>query len=78
MLRLELLAQAGRCAEALQMADGVADEARLSNRERALFTRAGCRRAVRDDSGCVADLERYLAEFPAGRFAAKARAALGK
>ncbi len=41
--------------------------------ERALFGRASCRTRLGDDAGARADLERYLARYPNGRFAASAR-----
>ncbi|MGC4119512.1 MAG: sigma-70 family RNA polymerase sigma factor [Myxococcales bacterium] len=78
VLKAELLAKSGRCNEAVAAADEVLEEARLLARERALFTRASCRCSLGDRDGCVAELEGYLAEFPAGRFSSKARAALGK
>jgi hypothetical protein len=41
--------------------------------ERALFGRATCRSRLGDAAGARADLERYLARYPNGRFAASAR-----
>lgn len=42
--------------------------------ERALFGRASCREKLGDTAGSRADLATYLARYPAGRFAAAARA----
>jgi len=44
--------------------------------ERALFGRASCREKLGDAAGSHADLTTYLARYPAGRFAAAARAQL--
>jgi TolA-binding protein len=76
--RGELRADAGRCAEA------VADfEALLSGGtppdvigERALYGRAACHARLGEHDAARADLEAYLAQFPAGRYAGRARAAL--
>ncbi|HET6284245.1 MAG TPA: tetratricopeptide repeat protein [Polyangia bacterium] len=43
--------------------------------ERALYGRAACRVRQGDSEGAVRDLTAYLRRFPAGRFAAEARAA---
>jgi hypothetical protein len=78
--RGELRAQAGRCAEALAdfdalLVSGGADDAVT---ERAFWGRAGCRARGADADGARADLTDYLARFPRGRFAERARAALGR
>jgi hypothetical protein len=77
VLRGELRADAGRCAEAERDFSGaLARTARGASAERALFGRASCRSRRGDTESARADLNAYLAAFPAGRFAAKARAAL--
>jgi hypothetical protein len=78
--RGELRAEAGRCSEALAdfeplLAD---DGARDLISERALYGRAACRARLGENDAARADLETYLARFPSGRFAARARAALGQ
>jgi len=77
--RAELLARSRRCAEAEEdFAALLAPGAPRATRERALYARASCRlQAARPDDAAV-DLERYLTEFPGGRSAAAARAALAR
>ena len=78
--RAELRAEKGRRAAALNdfnlllSADAPPDVVS----ERALYGRATCRAQMGDGAGARADLEQYLARFPTGRFAAQARAAIGK
>jgi hypothetical protein len=76
--RAELRAAAGRCTTATPDFDlllrGV--PASDSITERALWGRASCRARGTDATGARDDLERYLSDFPAGRFAGRARAAL--
>jgi len=78
--RAELRSEVGRCAEALVdfgtlVSDG-AHGSRDASYERALYGRASCRARRGERAGARADLERYLATYPNGRFAADARAAL--
>lgn len=79
LLRGELLAELGQCAEAMP-----AFEAAISLhgaedlRERAWFWRASCRAAQGDIEGSRMELKRYLELFPGGRFAPKARSALDR
>jgi hypothetical protein len=82
--RGELRAEAARCSEALAdfepllAAEGKPEGARDLIFERALYGRAACRARLGEHDAARADLETYLARFPAGRFAARARAALDK
>jgi hypothetical protein len=69
LLHGELLAEKGRCTEALPYFARELASPRSDLRERALYGRALC-------TGNRADLTRYLEDFPSGRFAAAARAAL--
>lgn len=79
LVHAEVLAKAGRCGEAVPYFDEALTRASAGVlQERALFGRATCRGAQGDAAGQRADLERYLAAFPAGRFAAQARAQLGR
>jgi hypothetical protein len=75
--RGELRAAAGRCREAVAdfalLADGATDDEPAA---RALYGRAACRGRLGEGDAARADLEEYLARFPAGRDAARARAAL--
>lgn len=77
--RGELRAEAARCQEALaDFEQLLADEgARDVVSERALYGRASCRARLDENDAARGDLETYLARFPAGRFSARARAALG-
>jgi hypothetical protein len=78
--RGELRAEAERCDDAIQdfdallADDGAADGAA----ERALYGRAACRSRDGDHAGARADLDAYVARFPTGRFADRARAALAR
>lgn len=78
VVRGELLAKVGRCREALPVLGPLLDSTSLDTRERALFAHAGCLAAQGDFAGSRADLARYLAEFPGGRFAQRAREELAK
>jgi hypothetical protein len=78
--RGELRADAGRCREAdadfdALLADRAASDAIA---ERALYGRAACRVLLGESNAARADLEAYLARFPGGRFAVRARAALDR
>jgi hypothetical protein len=78
--RADLRAEAGRCAEAradfdLLLAGGGVDDA---IEERALFGRASCLSREGDAAAARVELEQYLSRFPAGAFAARARAALAR
>jgi len=77
LLRGELLAGAGRFAEALPCFDDLVAGGG-STLERALFGRATARSRVGDLPGSRADLQRYLELFPQGPFAERARAELGR
>lgn len=78
--RAELRAAAGRCAAAAPDFDRLLwdDPALDAITERALWGRASCRARNVDAVRARADLKDYLSRFPNGRFAAEARAALGK
>ena len=79
IMRAELRAKAGRCAEAIVdfgvILTGSAAQADTTY-ERALYGRASCRALRGDGARARADLERYVADFPQGRFADDARALL--
>jgi tetratricopeptide (TPR) repeat protein len=76
--RAELRADRGRRAAALHDFDLLlrADAPADSVTERALYGRAVCRGKMGNWEGARKDFERYLATFPDGRFADKARTAL--
>ncbi|MSP61550.1 MAG: tetratricopeptide repeat protein [Myxococcales bacterium] len=79
LVRGELRAEAGRCREALaDFATTLAGAPPPALEERALYGRGSCRARTGDDAGARSDLERYLARFPEGRFAAPARRALSE
>jgi hypothetical protein len=75
LLRGELLAAANRCPEAVVILEQCLQEPGLV--ERSLIGRARCRAQLGEAAGSRADLERYLKEFPDGKFAREAAAALG-
>ncbi len=76
VLRAELLAEAGRCAEALpELQSSFFSEALA---ERALYARGYCLARTGDEAGGRKAFEEYLRRFPNGRFAAQARQALGE
>jgi hypothetical protein len=78
LLRGELRARAGRCAEALAdlgpLADASQTPAALAGR--AIYARASCHAQLGDVAAARADLERYEARFPDGSFHADAAAFL--
>jgi hypothetical protein len=77
--RGDLRADAGRCPEAVVDFDAVLnDDAADGIAERALYGRAACRSRLGAVDAARADLEDYVARFPSGRFAARARAALNR
>jgi TolA-binding protein len=77
--RAELLARAGRCAEAaLDFDELVARGTSDAPAERALYGRAACRLRAGDEPAAQADLRSYLAAYPDGRFASAVRVALEK
>lgn len=78
LTRAELLAQAGRCQEALKELAPFADAPGGALRERALYCRASCWSQLGDDAASRRDLERYLLLYPSGRFAEPARQVLEK
>jgi len=78
--RGELRVEAGRCSEAARDFTPCAEGSRACHaelQERALVGRAGCRAKLGDEAAARADLVTYLRAFPRGRFADRARAALG-
>jgi hypothetical protein len=78
-VRAELLASTGRCAEASADFDALlAPGSPATTRERALYGRAACALQGESAARAVPDLERYLAEYPRGRFVAAVRGALEK
>jgi hypothetical protein len=76
--RGELRADEGRCAEAILDFDALLtdDTAGDDAAERALYDRAACRARAGGNASARADLEAYVARFPSGRFADRARATL--
>ncbi|HEX4406093.1 MAG TPA: hypothetical protein VH560_14745 [Polyangia bacterium] len=78
--RGELRADAGRGAEARADFDALLSDDALDDDviERALFGRAACRARAGDANGARSDLDAYLARFPDGRYATRARASLGR
>ena len=78
--RAELRADRGRRASALHDFDLLlrADAPLDSVTERALYGRAACRGNMDNWEGARKDFERYLATFPDGKFADKARAAMNR
>jgi hypothetical protein len=79
LLRGELRARLGNCAEALSDFDALwALPSAGALHADALFGRASCRSALGQTAAARADYQHYLDSFPAGRHAAAARAALGR
>jgi hypothetical protein len=80
VLRAELRAQAGRCADAIVDFDRCAARGGCSpeSHERALFGRASCRRKLGQTAAARADLERYLLRFPHGWRSEAVRRALAE
>jgi hypothetical protein len=74
--RAELRADKGRCSAALQDFDQLLSVAGKTDKatERALYGRATCRAKSGDRAGARQDLERYIEDFPQGRFIEQARA----
>ena len=78
LLRAELMGRADRCKEAIPLLDEYRSPSVPSAlRERALYADAFCRSQLSDLQGSRQALNEYLKEFPFGRFASKARQALG-
>ncbi len=79
VLRGELRALAGRCAEAsTDFEQTLAEDPSGELGERALYGRASCRSRLGDREGARADGFLYLSRFPDGPYAARLRAALGR
>jgi hypothetical protein len=79
VLQGELAADAGDCAAAIVSFDrALASPGSPGLEERALYGRASCRQRSGDLSAARAELQRYLARFPHGKFAAHARATLDR
>jgi tetratricopeptide (TPR) repeat protein len=79
VLRGELLARLGRCDEAIPIfTSALADPQAGQSAERALYGRAHCRATLGEMTESRSDLDRYLALYPEGHFAAEARRALAK
>lgn len=78
VLRGELRARAGRCADAIADFDRCAAGSGCSpeSEERALFGRASCRRKLGQSAAARDDLERYLLRFPHGWRSETVRSAL--
>ena len=78
--RGELRAEAARCPEALSDFEALLekDPGHDLVAERALYGRAACRARLGESADARRDLEAYLARFPQGRYAARARAALAR
>lgn len=77
--RGELRADQGRCATALSDFEAVLSQSSANDSlaERALYGRAACRAKASDWQGARRDFEGYLLAYPRGRFAERARTALG-
>ncbi len=80
VLRAELRAQAGRCADAIADFDRCATTPRCGpqSEERAIFGRASCRGKLGQAAAARADLERYLLRFPHGWRSEAVRQALAE
>jgi tetratricopeptide (TPR) repeat protein len=80
VLRGELRAQAGRCADAIADFDRCAAgrSCGADAEERALFGRASCRGKLGQTAAARADLERYLLRFPRGWRSESVRRALAE
>jgi hypothetical protein len=77
VVRGELRAGAGRCAEAVSDFDAIlVQPASDTVAERALYGRAVCYRHLQQAALAERDFGAYLRRFPSGRFASSARAAL--
>ena len=77
--RGELRAEAGRCQTSLSdFTMVIGADRRDGFEERALQGRATCRLRLGDAPAARSDLERYLVLYPAGRFAAETRRAMGQ
>lgn len=79
VLRGELLAEAGRCREAVEVFTRELDSGLTGPlEERSLHGRAICRGILGDRAGSRADSLLYLERHPQGRFAGEVRKALGE
>jgi hypothetical protein len=80
VLRAELRAQAGRCADAIADFDRCAAATGCSSEseERSIFGRASCRGKLGQTAAERADLERYLRRFPHGWRSEAVRRALAE
>jgi hypothetical protein len=80
VLRAELRAQAGRCADAIVDFDrcGAVGGCSPEAQERALFGLASCRRKLGQNAAARAALERYLLRFPRGWRSEAVRRALAE
>ncbi|MBX7101487.1 MAG: hypothetical protein K1X89_27480, partial [Myxococcaceae bacterium] len=78
VLRGELRESAGRHVEALADFQAATRAPLAAVRERAVYGAAGALARLGRDEEARAALEAYLDDFPAGRFAAAARTALGR
>jgi len=78
--RLELMAGAGRCGEALPLLEKELSVSAAAPRlrGRVLLAHAACKASSGDEAGNRADLKRYLIELPDGPRAAQVRHALGQ
>jgi len=76
LVRGELRAAAGRCADAVgDLSRVLASAPRDGLDERALYARASCLSRLHDYPAARRDLDAYLGKFPDGRYAAQAAAA---
>ena len=73
LLRGELRAETGRCAQALADFAGAEREAPSEIAARAVWDEATCRARLGDAVGARRDFERYLASYPSGAMARQAR-----
>jgi len=78
--RAELRADKGRCSTALRDFDLILSTPGATDgiSERALYGRATCRAKGGDWDGARRDFEKYISDFPRGRYAREARSALAQ